>query len=200
MGQTYRADDLGSHLSRGRAIPWRATRAPDQPVRTHRATPQTRTPTRERPLHRAVPTRHRPARRNPRPHARHPHHRRRGLATRLRGDWTDYAAESAAVHTAKERHSTIAISDVARGFHFAANAKQSPPSPRSPLTDSAPENRPHPVPICFGQSPSPTATAPNPRTSKPAAKHAPFASNAPGAASTDPTRPTFQRSRTTFER
>ena len=37
--------------------------------------------------------RHRPARRHPGPHARHPHHRRRGLANASSGDWTDYAAE-----------------------------------------------------------------------------------------------------------
>ena len=43
-----------------------------------------RHPPRTSPLHRLVPARHRTPRRHPRPHARHPHRRRRGLATRFR--------------------------------------------------------------------------------------------------------------------
>ncbi len=64
------------------AVPRRPTRTAHQRLPPRRTTAPDRHPGRTIPLHRTVPVGNRAARRRARPHARHPHQRRRRLATR----------------------------------------------------------------------------------------------------------------------
>jgi hypothetical protein len=75
---------LGDQRTSGWLFPGGEPRPAHQLLPAHRTAPPTRNPTRTIPVHSTVPTRHRAPRSPARPHARHPHQRRRRLATRQR--------------------------------------------------------------------------------------------------------------------
>ncbi len=109
------------------AVPQGPTRPAHQRPTTRRTTPEPRPQPRAIPLYRTVPTRYRATHRHPRPHARHPHHRHRRLATRVGRDWAPMRRTSAADEDGQPHHVATAIqqhSDFSRSERVSRGSNQ----------------------------------------------------------------------------